>query len=533
MTANGFPASTFTESGALPTGVTFNDTTGLLEGTPVAGTGGVYPITFTASNGVSPPATQTFTLAIYEAPQITSANSTTFTVGSNGTFTVTSSGFPVPQFTETGTLPAGVSFNSSTGLLTGTPLPGSGGTYTLQIFPHNIVAAGTTQIFTLDVGEAPTITSASTAVFSVGNAGIFDVTANGFPASTFTESGTLPTGVTFNDTTGLLAGTPVAGTGGVYPITFTASNGVSPPATQTFTLAIYEAPQITSANSTTFTVGSNGTFTVTSSGFPVPQFTETGTLPAGVSFNSSTGLLTGTPLPGSGGTYTLQIFPHNIVAAGTTQIFTLDVGEAPTITSASTAVFSVGNAGIFDVTANGFPASTFAETGTLPHGVSFNQSTGILSGTPLPGTGATYALMFTPMNGVATGPSQNFTLIVDEAPTITSTNGTTFTVGTNGSFDVTTTGFPAATIALTGMLPNGVNFNSSTGVLSGTPLVGTSGIYTLTFAPTNTVGGGPAQTFTLIVDQAPTFTNANTTIFTVGAGERLHVHGFWVPDTHV
>jgi hypothetical protein len=40
---------------------------------------------------------------------ITSANSTTFTVGQPGTFTVKSSGTPTPSLTENGTLPAGVS----------------------------------------------------------------------------------------------------------------------------------------------------------------------------------------------------------------------------------------------------------------------------------------------------------------------------------------------------------------------------------------------------------------------------------------
>ena len=57
----------------------------------------------------------------------------------------------------------------------------------------------------------------------------------------FAPSGTLPTGVTFHDNgkgTGTLGGTAAAGTGGTYPLTFTATNGVRPNATQNFTLAI-------------------------------------------------------------------------------------------------------------------------------------------------------------------------------------------------------------------------------------------------------------------------------------------------------
>ncbi len=63
---------------------------------------------------------------------------------------------------------------------------------------------------------------------------------------TFTDNG---------DGTATLAGTPAAGTNGVYTITIGASNGISPDASQTFTLTVDVAPAITSGNSTTFTEG--------------------------------------------------------------------------------------------------------------------------------------------------------------------------------------------------------------------------------------------------------------------------------------
>ena len=40
------------------------------------------------------------------------------------------------------------------------------------------------------------------------------------------------------DGTATLAGTPAAGTGGTYPLTITAANGVAPNATQSFTLTV-------------------------------------------------------------------------------------------------------------------------------------------------------------------------------------------------------------------------------------------------------------------------------------------------------
>ena len=488
----------------------------MLSGTPSTGTGGIFDLTFTASNGVSPNATQSFILTVDEAPAITSTNGVTFTVGTAGTFTVTASGFPASTFTESAGLPGGITFNDATGVLSGTPLPGVVGPFPLTFTASNGVGATASQSFTLTLITAPVIISANSATFTVGTPGSFTVTTTGFPTPTVSEAGALPNGVAFNPGTDTLSGTPATGTGGTYTLTFTASNGASPNATQTFTLVVDEAPAITSTNTATFTVGTPGTFTLTATGFPAPTFNEAGSLPNGLGF-SPTGVLSGTPLAGSGGSYTVTFTPVNSVGVGLGQIFTILVDEAPAITSPANTTFTAGTPGNFTVSANGFPGSTFAETGTLPNGVSFNDTTGVLSGTPLPGSGGTYALTFTPTNAVATGPAQNFTLVVQEAPQITSANGTTFTVGATNTFTFTASGFPVPTFDESGSLPNGVSFNPTTGVLSGTPVAGTGGIYTLDIKPINTVGTGITQVFTLIVNEAPTFTSANTTVFTVGA----------------
>ena len=61
------------------------------------------------------------------------------------------------------------------------------------------------------------------------------------------------------------------------------------------------------------------------------------------------------------------------------------------------------------------------------------------------------------------------TFPADQAPAITSTSSTTFIEGISNTFTVTATGWPPPTITETETLPNGVSFNSSTGVVSGTP----------------------------------------------------------------
>jgi len=74
---------------------------------------------------------------------------------------------------------------------------------------------------------SPLISSATAGTFDAGASGSFTVTATALPAATFTETGQLPSGVTLSSA-GVLSGTPAAGTGGVYPITIIASNGVAP-----------------------------------------------------------------------------------------------------------------------------------------------------------------------------------------------------------------------------------------------------------------------------------------------------------------
>src|SRR4029077_17911528 len=189
--------------------------------------------TITAHNGVGTDASQAFTLTVNQATTITSANSTTFTVGTEGTFTVTATGAPTPSLKETGTLPSGVTFvdnGNGTAKLSGTPAAGTAGSYPLTITAHNGVGTDASQAFTLTVNAAqtaPAITSANNTTFTVGTAGTFTVTATGAPTPSLTETGTLPSGVTFVDNgngTAKLSGTPAAGTAGSYPFTITAHN---------------------------------------------------------------------------------------------------------------------------------------------------------------------------------------------------------------------------------------------------------------------------------------------------------------------
>ncbi len=259
--------------------------------------------------------------------------------------------------------------------------------------------------------KASAITSASTTTFTAGHNGAFTVTTTSLPSSTtLTETGALPSGVTFadnHDGTATFAGAAAAGTGGSYPILVTASNGTSPDATQQFVLIVDQVPAITSGPAATFTVGRRGTFTVRTTGYPKPALTKTGTLPAGLAFvdnHNGTATLTGTPAARTGRTYPLVISAHNGIGSDAAQHFTLAVDQTPVFTSAAGATFVHGRTNSFRITAVGPPKpGRLAMRGALPAGVTFRSTgggVGTLSGNPR--RGGPYHLAFQATNAVGT-----------------------------------------------------------------------------------------------------------------------------------
>jgi Pro-kumamolisin, activation domain/Putative Ig domain len=271
------------------------------------------------------------------APAITSANSATFTVGIPGSFNVTSTGSPAPQYSVLvpGFLPPGLGLDGQAGTISG--IPTTAGIYTFTIDAGNGVGTDATQPFTLTVNQTASIQSAQRVTVKVGTpmpSLTIQVFGSPTPCLTYSQ---LPNGLSISPTCAsfptqfTLSGTPAAGSGGVYPITLKATNSVGSPAVQVLTITVDEAPTITSANSTTFTTGTTGTFTVTSTGYPLPTFSETGALPTGVTLTPA-GVLSGMPAAGTANTYPITITATISPTILTTQSFTLTV-VAPVLTA--------------------------------------------------------------------------------------------------------------------------------------------------------------------------------------------------------
>ncbi len=396
---------------------------------------------------------------------------------------------------------------SLTGSLASTALVLGGGT-----FSYSNAAANTTQAFTLTVNEAPTIVSPASDTMTVGISAPFTLAVSGWPASyTFSESGALPSGVTLDTAAGVLSGTPATTTGGTYALSFTATNGVNPDGSQDFTLTVNEAPAFTSSPvSASWAIGSGSSLTVEASGFPAPTFSESMTLPSGVSFDTVSGVLSGTPAGGSGGIYALSFTATNGISPDATQSGTLTVLSPPAFTSSAYGSFVNGETKSVTVVVSGSPAPTLATSGTLPTGLSFNTATGVLSGTPAD-TVQTYALSFTATNGVSPDATQAFTLslfsslgsgLTDAYPLHEASGSVRFSY-TGSGHDLTETAGTVSQVA--GVTGNAASFTANTQTLS----------YSGSVLPTNpcsisiwfNVQGTPANGSTFLGSASTNFLN--------------------------
>jgi hypothetical protein len=382
------------------------------------------------------------------------------------------------------------------------------GTYSYFVTAVSLTGAesNASPLLEVAVGTLPTITSATSASTGMRVPFSFAVTTTGDPTPSLSESGALPSGLSFvdnGDGTATISGTAATGTNGNYPVTISAGNGMGTSATQNFTLTITTStstPAITSANSTMVTYNMPFSFTVKTTGYPAPSLTRTGALPTGVTFTDNgngTATISGTPT--SIGTFNTTIKATNSVG-NATQAFALTVTRSPVIKPVSTKTATVGTAFATTITASGSPTPSITESGTLPSGIAFTDNgngTAKLSGTPRTGSGGSYTVTVTATNSLGST-SQAFTLSVREAPVITSSPGAVATTGTGFSFQVTASGFPAPAITKIGKLPSGLVYGSSTGRITGTPAAGTKGTYNLFFTAKNSVGAY-SKNFTLTV----------------------------------
>jgi hypothetical protein len=424
-------------------------------------------------------------------PVITSASQATATRNISFAYQTTATNGPILSYAATG-LPSGLTM-SQAGWISG--IPTTAGTFTVEMTATS--ANGTSGIFRLTLtvlpGPPPVINSPSSANAMVSVPFSYQVTATGNPTQ-FTAIG-LPIGLSLHPTTGLISGIP---TGAVVPppathfVTIRAGNslGISEPFTLRIPLAPFALPVITSTFTVTGLINQPFSFQIVATNNPT-SYSALG-LPSGLTLNTATGLISGTP------TVLGQRFVTITVtnAAGTTEgrNLTLTIFGPPTITSPATTTAVAQDPFSFQirVAANPSPPTSYSATG-LPAGLSLNTTTGLISG--IATTQGTYDATLVASNAYGSSPARNLRItVLPPRPVVTSPATATGVVGLPFNYQITGTNNPTGFNAPG--LPLGLTVSTTTGRISGTPT--TLGTRSLTIYAFN-AGGTGLQTLTITI----------------------------------
>lgn len=178
----------------------------------------------------------------------------------------------------------------------------------------------------------PQITSSSSASCAVNTAFSYTVTASESPTS-YSVTG-LPSWLSFDSGTDVISGTPTQT--GTYSVSLSAANANGTGSTTTLTITVGDLPQVTSKLTASATAGSAFSYGITASNSPT-SFSASG-LPAGLSINRVTGVISGTP--SAAGTANVTLSAANDVGSGSsaTLVITIapnpsDVPTAPVLTT--------------------------------------------------------------------------------------------------------------------------------------------------------------------------------------------------------
>lgn len=402
------PYSYAVTSGALPGGLSLNSSTGEISGT-VTPPAGSFSFTITATDNVGCTGSQAYTIVVCPSFSWSVVND-----GTVGTAYVDSArasgGTPAYSYAVTaGTLPTGVSM-SAAGNFTGTPT--AAGIFGFDVTVTDANGCQGTNSYSVTMNcPAITITNPATDGFENVAYSHSYSSSGGTPSYTYgVTSGALPTGLSLS-TGGALTGTPTVAGVYTYDVTATDANGCTGVLSESVTIATCPAISLASIGNGQQGVAYSQSATASGGASPYSYAVTSGSLPAGLSLNSGTGAITGTPtIPGTSG-FTVTATDANGCTGS--QAYSVVIA-CPTITlsPASLPGGKVSVAYSQSVTASGGTAAyTYAVTsGSLPTGLSMSAG-GAITGTPTTGGSFTFSVTATDANG-CTG-VKAYTIIID------------------------------------------------------------------------------------------------------------------------
>jgi N-acetylneuraminic acid mutarotase len=389
-----------------------------------------------------------------------------------------SSGGPVASYAISPALPGGLSFDTTSGMVTGTPTvvsqqtaytvtasnAGGSTTCSLVIAVNDVAPTGLSYpnnhvTYTRGVAIAPNVPAVS-----------------GGAVTRFTTSPALPAGLAIDATSGAISGTPTAIVAQANYLITASNSGGSANFTLTFTVNDERPAGLSySSNPAVYTsgVGITPNRPSTSGGGTVVSWQIAPALPSGLVFDTTTGLISGAAhSPAATQTYTVTALNSG---GGTTCGVTITVNAPPPtnlVYADSAPVYSRGVAVAPDIPSNaGGAVVSYSVAPALPAGLSLDPISGFISGTPsVDSAAAVYTVTAANTGGSTTG---TVTITVREpAPTalVYATNPTQYSVGTTIQPNVPAHGGGIITsYSVSPALPAGLGLDPVSGVISGTP----------------------------------------------------------------
>jgi hypothetical protein len=415
----------------------------------VAGCGGGEGVSSSGTSASGTPTAGESAPASVNPPSISGTPATTVVAGSKYSFQPSASDTDGDALVfSVENLPSWASFDTTSGLLTGTPSTNNVGSYqsiTISVADGKAIAQLTP--FTIQVTAPvnntpppaptpPTISGTPTTSVQAGSHYAFQPSAAGpqGAALVFSISGQ-PSWASFSTSTGALSGTPSsANVGSFSNIVITVSDGQATASLPAFAIAVTAIPpapptntppKITGTPATTVQAGSAYSFQPAASDADGNALTfAIANKPAWASFSTSTGQLSGTPATANVGTYS------NIgisVSDGTTSVslpsFSIQVTAPPaippTISGNPPTQAQAGTAYSFIPTASDPNGKTLSfSIQNKPSWASFSIATGQLSGTPASAdVGTDTNIIITTSDGTTSAQLAAFTITVAAAPT--------------------------------------------------------------------------------------------------------------------
>jgi len=509
LTATGGTGTLTYSATGLPAGLTMSGT-GVISGTATAA--GDFTVAVQVTDTVGEVGNQSYPLKVYDAVAITTASLPNGVEGAAYSATIVASGGKAPvALTQTsGTLPAGLTFTASSGLVSGTPTAsGPSGPQVFRAVDANGSAATATFTFTIQPQLTLTATLPSTANVGTAYSGLLTASGGVAPLTFGVAGGQLPPGVTVNASSGVVSGTPVAA--GSFTATLSVTDAGGLVATQVVTVAVFANPPPAIVTNSLANGVAGTVYLQTLAGQdgqpPYSWALSTGSaLPPGLSLSTSA-QITGTPTAAGSTTFQVTLTDANgqtarknltIVVFTPLQITTSSLPEGyATLAYPATTLGAAGGQAPYNWSLNG----------ALPAGVTFNAGAALLSGTAAAGSAGSYGVTFTVSDASGQTHTAPFTIDLYALPSITTPSLASAAVGAPYSQPISVTGGKAPIAwAQTGALPAGITFDAGTGTFSGTTNAAPGSFPGITVTATDANGRQASRTYTLQVVNVPSIT---------------------------